>query len=381
MNDVSRRELLATTGAGTSGIVLTAGCLDQLSENGTDGTEDTDESNATDDETATGMSPLERWVPASGSENLRFHVRDLAAIRRSAADLRAAVAEDVPRLPTGDSREIVEKVADDDSAGASVCRFGSEGVAGNVVVTGTFDPGAVDAERESSIGEFAVLERDGVSAAVSAETVVVSSADSAALETILSAGVEGTDPRVGEHDHFAQLLERVGVDERAVLWGEYEGDAAGTGRAYSWSFGADTSTYRAVAVYADPERTADFEAGMTDQFDDVTVTVDGNVGVATRTVPTEEYEYRNLFANSRPAGRAGAYIEVDQSSRTVTVTYTASSNADRIEVRADGETRETLTDVGQQATLEYDAGASGTVQVVAVSGDTETQVARKSVSF
>ncbi|ELY88986.1 hypothetical protein [Natrinema altunense] len=378
MNDISRRELLATTGAGTGGIALTAGCLDRLSENGT---EDTDESNATDDETATGMSTLERWVPASGSENLVFHFRDLAAIRRSADDLGAAAAEDVPRLPTGNGRGIVEEVVDDESAVTSVCRFGSEDVAGNVIATGTFDPGAVDAESESSIGEFAVLERDGVSVAVSAETVVVSPADGAALETILAAGVEGTDRRVDEHDHFAQLLERVGVDERAILWGAYEGEEAGTGRTYSWSFGADTSTYTAVAVYPDPERTADFEETMTDQFDDVTVEVDGNVGVATRTVPTAEYEYRDMFADPGSEVRAGAAIDVDQSSRTVTVTYTASGNADRIEVRADGEKRDTLTEVGQQATLEYDAGESGTVQVVAVSGDTKTQVVSNSVSF
>ncbi|WP_226481999.1 hypothetical protein [Natrinema amylolyticum] len=384
MKDTSRRRLLAAAGFGTGLTTLSAGCLERLPETGTDESDEPDESNESDesdesdDSSPSDVTPLERWVPASSSAELLFHYRDLATVRRLEDDLRAGVVEDVPTVPDGDGSEVVERVADGESAVESVLRFGSEGVAGNVVA-GSFDPTAVDAESESSVGEFAVRERDGVSVAVSAETVVVSPADGAALDAILAAGVEGTDRRVDGHDHFAQLLERVG--DGTVLWGEYEGETAGSGAAFSWSLGSDTSAYSGVAVYANADRTKEFEETMSDRFDDVTVEVDGNVGVATRTVPTEEYEYQDLFAERGSEAMAGTTIEVDQSSRTITVTYTASGNADRLEVHEGAEKRETLTEVGQKATLEYDAGESGSVQAVAVIGETETLIASESFSF
>ncbi|WP_222919153.1 hypothetical protein [Natrinema sp. SYSU A 869] len=373
MEHTSRRRLLAAVGFGTSLTALSAGCLDTLSEN------ETDESNEPDDSSASSMTPLERWVPASGSAELLFHYRDLTAVRRYEDDLQAAVVEDVPTVPDVEGGEIVEQLTDDKSAVESVLRFGSEGVAGNVVVVaGSFDPDAVDAESKSAAGEFEILERDGVSVAISAETVVVSPDDGADLDAILAAGVEGTNRRVDEHEHFAQLTECVG--ESTFLWGEYEGDADGTGVAFSLSVGSDTST----AVYADADRADEFEEMISDRFEDVTVEVDGNVVVATRTVPTEEYEYQDLFAErgsepTRP--RAGVSIDSDSSDRTVTMSYISRSEADRLEISDESGNEDEMTEVGQTITFEYETGASGELTVVAVGGETETVVAAYSYSF
>lgn len=376
MKHTSRRRLLAAAGVGTSLTALSAGCLDTLSEN------ETDESNEPDDSSASSMTPLERWVPASGSAELLFHYRDLTAVRRYEDDLQAAVVEDVPTVPDGEGGEVVEQLTDDESAVKSVLRFGSKGIAGNVVVAGSFDPDAVDAESESAAGEFGILERDGISVAVSANTVVVNPDDGADLDAVLAAGVEGTNRRVDEHEHFAQLTECVG--ESTFLWGEYEGDADGTGAAFSWTIGSDTSTYARAAVYADADRTDEFEETMSGQSKDVTVEVDDNVGVATRTVPTEEYEYQDLFAErgsepTRP--RAGVSIDSDSSDRTVTVSYLSRSKVDRLEISDESGNEDEMTEVGQTVTFGYETGASGELTVVAVGNETKIVAASYSYSF
>jgi len=112
--------------------------------------------------------------PASGSSKLLFHYRDLTAVRQYKNELRADVVESVPTLPDGESREVVEQVTDGESAGRFRVQVRFRGRCRNVVVSGSFDPGAVDADLESTAGDFEVFERDDVSVAVSAETVVVS---------------------------------------------------------------------------------------------------------------------------------------------------------------------------------------------------------------
>ncbi|QCS42877.1 hypothetical protein [Natrinema versiforme] len=377
MKYTSRRGLLS---AGTGLAVLSAGCLDQISGDETDDPGDSDETNESD---GNDLSPLERWVPASGSSELLFHYRDLTAVRQYEDALRTDVVESVPTLPDGESSEFVEQVADGEPAVDAVCRFGSKGVAGNVVVSGSFDPGSVDADRESAAGDFEVLERDGVSVAVSEETVVVSPSDGADLDAILAAGLEGTDRRIDAHGNFAQLTDRVG--DSTFLWGEYEGSDDGSGAAFSWTLGAETATYSALAVYAEADRTAEFEETMSKRFDDVTVEVDGTVGVATRTVPTEEYEYRDLFAErgSQPARpQAGVSIDPDSSDRTVTVTYVSrGSTVDRLEISDESGNEAEMTQVGETMTFEYDAGASGELTVVAVGSETEAVVATYTYSF
>lgn len=374
MKYTSRRGLLS---AGAGFAVLSAGCLGRLSDDDGDGSENTDESDGSD------LSPLERWVPASGSSELLFHYRDLTAVRQYEDALRTDVVESVPTLPDGESSEFVEQVADGEPAVDAVCRFGSKGVVGNVVVSGSFDPGAVDADRESVAGDFEVLERDGVSVAVSEETVVVSPSDGADLDAVLAAGLEGTDRRIDAHGNFAQLTDRVG--DSTFLWGEYEGSDDGSGAAFSWTLGAETTTYSGLAVYADADKTAEFEETMSERFDDVTVEVDGAVGVATRTVPTQEYEYRGLFAErgSQPTRpQAGVSIDSDPSDRTVTVTYVSrGSTVDRLEISDESGNEAEMTRVGETMTFEYDAGASGELTVVAVGSETEVVVATYTYSF
>jgi hypothetical protein len=376
MKHISRRRLLA---AGTSLTALSAGCLDRLSDDEAADSEEPDESDGND---GSDLSPLERWVPASGSSKLLFHYRDLTAVRQYKNELRADVVESIPTLPDGESREVVEQVTDGESAVDSVCRFGSEGVAGNVVVSGSFDPGAVDADLESTAGDFEVFERDDVSVAVSAETVVVSPTDGANLEAILAAGVEGTDRRIDAHGNFAQLTERVG--DSTLLWGEYEGSDDGSGAAVSWTLGAKTTTYSRIAVYVDADGTDEFEESFTDQPDDVTVETDGNVGFATQTIPTEEYEYQDMFAErgSQPTEPyAGVSLDTNRKPNAVVVMYHSSGTAERVEVRDESGVRVELTEVGQAETIEYESGTSATITVVAVRDGEENVLITEPVSF
>ena len=379
MKDISRRRLLAATGAG-AGLASGAGCLGGRGL-GTDDGNGADTTGETDDEPSD-LTPLEQWVPATGSTELLFHYRDLATVRQHEDALQPSVTESIPTVPDGDSSAFVEQLADGEPAVDSICRFGSKGVAGNVVVSGSFDPDAVDAALEPATGDFDRFERDGISVAVSSETLVVSPSDGAALEAILAAGVEGTDRRAETNDGFGQLVDR--LDGSTFVWGEYDGNENGNGAAFSWALGSETTTQSMVAVYADPERTGEFEDTMSDRFDDVTVETDGTVGVATRTIPTADYEYRDMFAErgSQPTQpQAGVTIDVDSSARTVTVTYISSGGTDRLEIRDWTGLRDELTEVGQAATLEYGRGASGTITIVAVRGETEAVVAEKSISF
>ncbi|WP_227014864.1 hypothetical protein [Natronorubrum aibiense] len=209
MKNIQRRELLVTAGIGTALTTVGAGCLDQGA--GTNRPDDeTDETGDPDTEGECERTLLERWVPASSSSKLLFHYRDRSAFRQYEDALQADVVASVPTMPAGPSSDVIEDVAGGEPAVDAVCRFGSEGVVGNVVVSGSFDPGAVDAELESAIGAFELFEHDAGSVAVSTEMVVVSPADGAALETILEAGVEGTDRRINASDGFARLADRVG---------------------------------------------------------------------------------------------------------------------------------------------------------------------------
>ncbi|SEV94457.1 hypothetical protein [Natrinema salifodinae] len=378
MKDVSRRKLLA---AGPGLTALGAGCLD----GGSGDDETRNESDGTTEQNDGGgdLTPLERWVPASGSAELLVHYRDLAAVRRYEDDLDPEVAATIPTLPDGMSGELAAQLSADESDVDAVLRFGSKGTAGNVVLSGSFDPGAID-DSEPAVGEFERFERDAASVAVSSDALVVSGDDGAELDAVLSAGVEGTDRRVDAADRFADLAET--TDEATFLWGEHDApgeDAAGTGIAYSWTVGADTTVFSATAAVGS-DRTAEFERKLSETVDDATVETDGAVVVAERSIPTEDYEFQDLFAErgTQPAApQAGVSIDVDSTSRTVTVAYVSRDRADRIEIRDGNGNTDELTAVGQTTTFDYDAGATGTITVVAVRDGAEAVVATKPFSF
>ncbi|MBZ6493771.1 hypothetical protein [Natrinema longum] len=389
MEHISRRRLLAIAGAGTGFTALGAGCLDQSAETDTDEPNDTTEPDGADepdDTSASDRPPLERWVPASGSAELGFRYRDLTTVRAYEEHLQSDVVESIPSLPRGEHAEIVERLADGESAIDSVLRFGSADAVGNVVVSGSFDSDPVDADLESAAGEFAVFERDGTSVAVSEETVVVSDADGADIDAILAAGVEGTDRRVDADVTFATTAEQVA--QATFVRGEHdrrdETDASWVGIANAWSLGSETTTHSIGAVYDDADTASEFETQIPAAFDDEAIELDGTVGVATRTVPTEDYEYRNRFAErgTQPAPpQAGVTIESDASNRTVTVTYVSRSRTDRLEIRDESGNSDEMTEVGETTTFEYEAGASGEITVVGVRGETKAVVAAHSYSF
>ncbi|MFA9501168.1 hypothetical protein ACERIM_00125 [Natrinema sp. H-ect1] len=376
MKHTHRRELLVTTGTGIA--ALGAGCLGiDDDDEGTD--DDADSPAEAGDSSAS--TPLERWIPAGGTDPLLFHYRDLTALETYEDALQASVIESVPTLPDGDSAGIVEDAADGTDAIDAVLRFGSKGVVGNVVVSGSFDPDALETDGDASVGAFETLERDGVSVAVSEETLVVSPADGADLESILAAGVEGTDRRVEASENVASLVERIA--DATFCWGQYEGTDDGRGVAFSWSLGTETTTYAEVAVSADVAERDAFESEW-EGVEDATVETAGNMVVATRTVPTAEYEYTNLFAGygSEPSKpRAGVAFDSDRSDRTVSVTYNSSDDVDRLELSDDHGNSAELTAVGEQVTFEYEAGASGELIVVGVNEDAEAVVASYEYAF
>ncbi|ELZ15041.1 hypothetical protein C478_05824 [Natrinema thermotolerans DSM 11552] len=377
MERTHRRKLLATTGTGLA--ALGAGCLGGF---GDEDDESDDAESPTEDGDSTGTAtPLERWVPTSGSEELLFHYRDLTALETYEDALQASVIEAVPTLPDGDSAAVIEDAADGTNAIDSVLRFGSEGVVGNVVVSGSFDPDALETDGGSSVGEFETLERDDVSVAVSEATIVVSPADGADLEAILAAGVEGTDRRIEASENFASLVDR--VTDTTFLWGQYA-ETEGAGRAFSWAVDAETTTYREVGVYADAEVADGFESRLATE-DDVTIEIDDDVAVATGSFPTEKYEYFDMFAergSSRPATpRAGVTFDPDYADRTVTVTYTSKERAERLEISDDHGNSGEMTAAGETTVFEYESGASGEITVVAVWDGEEAVVATYSYSF
>ncbi|QCC57496.1 hypothetical protein NP511_02815 [Natrinema thermotolerans] len=386
MKEIRRRRLLSSAAATTGIAVFGAGCLDTFG-NGSDGddaTEGDNEVDGTTDGTAD-LTPLERWVPATGSAELLFHYRDLTTVRGLEDSLQPDVIEDVPTLPDGRSGEFVEQLADGEPAVDSVCRFGSKGVAGNVVVTGSFDPDAVDTALESAAGEFERFERDDVAVAVSSETLVVSPSDGATLEALLAAGVDGADRRIDSNVNFAPMADHIGSS--TFVWGEHErqseAKSGGAGVAYTWSLDADTARYSLVQAHADPEKTDEFGQSV---GEDVTIETDGTVGIASKTIPIESYTFQDLFAErgrSPPSSppQVGVDIEPDYRSNTVTVTYVSGQNVDRLEVRDEDGRREVLTEVGQAATLEYESGASGEITVVASNSEAEVVVATRTYSF
>lgn len=380
MTDGSRRKFLAAIGASPGLVAAGAGCLDR----GSDAGDDAGGPDGRDD--AGSLTLLERWVPADGSSELLFHYRDLADVRAFEDDLRQDVADSIPRSPDVEQRDLVESVADGEAAIDAVCRFGSKGVVGNVVVAGSFDPDAVDVDRESSIGEFGVLERGAATIAVSETTIVIGGDDGADLEAILAAGVEGTDRRIDAGDNFAPMLER--LRDATIVWGEHEDrrdeGLDGGGTAFSWTFGADTVTHSVVGAYAESDRVDEFEREFAES-EDVSIEIDGTVAVASRTTPTEEYEFRDLFAERGESQRqevyAGVSIDVFSERQSVRVRYLSAGNADHVVVRDDQGTRETLTEVGEATKLEYEAGDSGTITVVAVGEERESTVATESFEF
>lgn len=387
MTNTSRRRLLAAAGAGIAAV--SAGCLDDFgsesepdtSDDNNDGTDD-----AESDPTDAALSPLEQWIPASGSEEFAFHYRDLAAVREHADALASGVVDDVPRAPEGTTGAIVERVSTDAPL-RSVLEFGPKEKGRNYVVAGSFDPAAIDGEPASTVGDFEVYDRDDSSVAVSAATIVSSGPHGATVDAMLAAGTDRTDRRADESERFASLLEELG--EHTFVWGGHDESNSDDGpavAAYSWTLGEETTAASTVAVYPDSDRTDEFERQMADTFDDVSVETDGNVGVATRTIPTSEFAYRDLFAERSGSARqaapqAGVEISVNSSSRTVDVVFTASGNTDVLEIHDDDGKRAELTEVGEMETLEYDAGESGTIRVVAVNDEAQAEVATESFEF
>lgn len=384
MNGISRRRLLAATGV-SAGLASGAGCLGGLEfGSSTDDGNGADTTDKTDDGPSD-LTPLERWVPATGSTELFFHYRDLATVRQHEDALQPAVFEAIPTLPDGESSAVVKQVADGEPAVDSICRFGSEGVAGNVVVSGSFDPDAVDESFESAAGDFDRFERDGVSVAVSSETLVVSPSDGADLEAILAAGLEGTDRRINSNENFEALADRVA--ESTFVWGKHvrqsEEETGGNGLVYSRSLETETVTYSTIVTFADPERSDEFEREFSGD-EDVTIETDGNVGIATQTFPIEEYEFRDMFAergSEPPEVYAGVSVETDRKENAVVVIYQSSGNADRVEVRDETGTRAELTQVGHTATIDYEDGASGEITVVAIKDGDESVVLTEPYSY
>ncbi|WP_154658636.1 hypothetical protein [Halopiger djelfimassiliensis] len=381
--NVSRRVVLATTaGLTASG----SGCL-----NDSDTSDEPSDSEEPNDEPAgsADREPVERWVPASSDEPTVFNYVDATTVRAREDDLGRETIDALrlePREPTGTVLDRFE-----DPTVEYVLEFGPEYDVSTHVIGGAFDPTVLEAwPLEEEIDEFERYEpaEPAVDVAVSESTLVVVDPDVGNIDDVLDAGTDG-DRHVD--DRFETVLEQVGDDHLSSgITAETLGDKE-VAVGQSWSLGTEAATLTiCVASSDEPPAADDFEGVLdgypyADPVDEFTVEIDGSAAVATGTAPIAELETIDLFAErQRSVGQeaqAGVDIDVDPTTREVTVMYTSAGNTDFVEIKTESGRETTLSEVGETRTLEYEDGVSDTVLVIAVAGDTRTQILSEDVSF
>ncbi|RQH03149.1 hypothetical protein [Natrarchaeobius oligotrophus] len=381
MTGLLRRRLLAGAGAALGASI--AGCLGDGAEP-TDGGSDDESGGGSDGSPAEpSTSPLEVWTPAATATPLFVEYADLADVRQHESALRADTLEEIPLRPREPAASVIDELTDGDPALESVLAFGPEPAEGAQVIAGECDPDRLaDREPDDVVDGYDVYAGEEPSIAVSSETVIVATGGGPTLGDVLDAGLDGVDRRTATDDRLELLFEHLGDATFSWMERAERDEVAGL----SWSLEGDAASLAAVAEADEVENVEEyFETEFGDELDDVSRVPEGDAVVATAAVPIDEFEYENLFGDRDEPGQeaqAGVSIDVDPEAREVAVMVTAMGNADRVEVYDhDNDRNAELSSVGEMATLEYDAGASGRVQVIAVAGETRTVVASDSFEF
>ncbi|WP_408958806.1 hypothetical protein [Natrinema sp. 74] len=383
MTDVPRRMLLAM---GATGLVLGgAGCLNGDSESDGNGSENAADQNG-DGES---LTPPARWISASAGSRLYFSYTDLETVRSHEDELSAETLAEIPFVPHGAGGRIVGRMETDPTF-EYVLEFGPEGEGGHYVMRGEFDlTGLGLGDPVETVGEFERYEAAGTEIAASSETLIVVDPEIGSIDDVLAAGLDGTDRRIDGSESFETVLEHVG--DGTLAFGIVPESADGTTVGRSWSVAAETATYTQVIHGMDTsnvdENRLESELATQSPFtelDEFSLDIEGNTLLATGTVPTSEFQYadsvsKHQAGTSGPV-RATVSVGVETATQSVTVVLT-SIGASRVEVRDSSGTRATLTEEGEEATLEYEVGESETISVVAVDGDEERVLLTKAVEF
>ncbi len=381
--DIHRRKLLAT---GANGLVVGgAGCLND--DSGSDETAADGSGNGDADQGS--LAPRARWIPASAGSELYFSSTDLETVRSHEDALRPETIDEVPFAPHGAGGRVVGRIETDPTF-EYVLEFGPSGEAGHYVMGGEFDLDGLDlGEPVETVGEFERFEAAGASIAASSDTLVVVDPEIGSVDDVLAAGIDGTDRRVDGSEPFETVLERVGDGTLAFGIVPESADEVAVGR--SWSVAAETTAYTQVLhgtdtsdVTADELQSELASSAPFDRLDEFSVAIETDTVVATGTVATTEFRYANSISK-RQAGtgrpvRATVSVDVETATQSVTVELAAIGSG-RVEVRDGGGTQATLTERGEEATLEYAVGDSETISVVVVGGDSESVLLTEPVEF
>ncbi len=380
MTDVSRRKLLATS---ATGLVGGAGCLN--SESDGDGSDGSGKQNGGDES----LVPPARWIPASAGSRLFFSYTDLETVRSHEPILPAETLDEIPFVPHGAGGRVVGRMETEPTF-EYVLEFGPEGDGEHYVMGGEFDLAGLDlGDPIDEVGDFERFEAAGASIAASSDTLIVVDPEIGSIDDVLAAGLDGTDRRVDSGGSFEAVLENVGDD--TLAFGIVPGSTDEVAVGQSWSVTAEMATYTQVMLGMD---TSDVDEDQLeselasespyDRLDEFSFDIEGDTVVTTGTLSTSEFRYTDSISKhqagtSRPV-RANVSVDVETATQSVTVELTAIGGG-HVELRDSGGTQATLTEQGDEATLEYGVGETETVSVVVVGGGEESVFLTETVEF
>ncbi|ELY87352.1 hypothetical protein C483_18723 [Natrialba hulunbeirensis JCM 10989] len=394
-----RRRLLATTGA-ISALAVGAGCLDDSdSESDPEDpdeteTESDDTTNGTDDLTSTVSTDTDlrthlQWLPAAadadGDGEITIHYADLEAIRTHESELSDEFRESTQLELADLDIDDIDQFGDATAIETSLS-FGIDSSAANIAFGGSFTPEASDMDPTETIGEFTVFEPGNGTIAVSDAWLLVSHPDGLGVETLLEAGRGETELLVETDETTATLAEV--LESTSIAIGRVTGADAATGELAAVGHGAtldsETSTVTFVGVTADgddPDSLREELERSGGELEDFTVETAESTAVGEGTVPTDEVQLPSLGQSVQQEVQAAVSVDVDHGEQTAEVVFTASGNADHVEVEDGLNQSERLDAVGERVTLTYDEGDETTIQVIAVAGDRKTVVMTQDVSL
>ena len=378
MSDIHRRTLLAM---GATGLVGSgAGCLNDDSES--------DKCNSSI--WNSDLSPAAQWIPTSAGSDWFFKYTDLETVRSHEDSLLEDTIDEIPVAPSGAGGRIVGRL-DTEPTFEYILEFGPEGQSGHYVMRGTFDLAGLDVgDPTDEVGEFEVFDAAGESVAASSDTLVVVDPEVGSIDDVLAAGLDGTDRRVDGDGPFGTVLEQLGDD--TLGFGIVPESSDGVAVGNSWAIDSETTTYTQVMTGAGSSELNEdqLESELAtespfDRLDAFSIDIEDNTVIATGSVPTTDFRYtdsisKNQAGTGRPV-RASISIAVETAAQSVTVVLASVETGAHVEVRDGDGTQATLTERGEEVTLEYEVGETETISVVVVEGDQESVITTETVEF
>jgi len=298
--------------------------------------------------------------------------------------------DEIPVAPSGAGGRIVGRL-DTEPTFEYILEFGPEGQSGHYVMRGTFDLAGLDVgDPTDEVGEFEVFDAAGESVAASSDTLVVVDPEVGSIDDVLAAGLDGTDRRVDGDGPFGTVLEQLGDD--TLGFGVVPESSDGVAVGNSWAIDSETTTYTQVMTGAGSSELNEdqLESELAtespfDRLDAFSIDIEDNTVIATGSVPTTDFRYTDSISKTqagtgRPV-RASISIAVETAAQSVTVVLASVETGAHVEVRDGDGTQATLTERGEEVTLEYEVGETETISVVVIEGDQESVITTETVEF